>query len=1368
MIKKLHPCAFILFLISFTLVSLPSHSAQAKLTKVKLQLFWQHQFEFAGFYAAIEQGYFKKQGIDVELIEYDSAIDSIQLVTGGEVEFGLAGTDLIESYHQGKDVKLLASYFKRSPLTIITQTELSSLKQLSNKTIHGSERQLKQGSIRKMLDLYKVSPSSIKTVMIDDPIELFQNNKIAGLLSYRTDMPYELNEHNIPYNLYDPNQFGIASQDFNLFTSGTLAKESPELVKNFTRAANEGWQYAIKHPEKIIALIKSTYNSQNKTTGALRFEANETIKLILPELFPVGSIQKNKLTAISEELFVNKSIPTIRNLDEFIFPLEEEQRIAPELVSLLTAEEQSYLSAHNTIKVQSDGNYPPFNYIIDGQPNGYSIELINLMASMLGVNFEFIQGKSWSEYMTMLENKELDILINTIDMESRHDFARFTSPYAEIETFAVSRTDEFVPIISRGLLLSKRIAITEGYAINERLKKMLPQSIFIPVEDTLAALKLISSNQADVYFEVGAVLDYYLTKNIISNLQLVAVSSDLELTSQKFSIATQKDNKTLLSILQKTMNAIPDIEQIKLKRKWFGERKNIHTEGELFTPDELRFIKNISVTLCRPELSTDSTDLTIQLIDLINRDTGLNIIVGQPLTWVDSLSALQNKTCDLLASAAKTSQRTSSMAFTPGYLRDKAVLITEKEQPFIDDISDHLSQHFSILKEHSMINLLKQHYPEIKLIEVNSALEGLKLIEQGKVFGFISTQVYFNKLFKSYDLQQLKINTILREQFDDVQAIATRKEDVLLHNILTKSLANTDKNEIAKLMAKNIAYKNKHKVQFTADEQAMLQSREIIGCVSTESFSWTELVPFIAKTAEMKVVKSKKLSWDNALKALTLGVCDFLPEVSFTEKRQDIMSFTPIVHQEERVIITTDNREFISNLDNHLDKTFAVLKGDILIEQLSTYYPNIRLQHVDHALEGLQFVQNKKVFAYIGSISTTGNIISQYNLKNLKISGSLADKFNDRWTIATRKNDVLLSSVFSKIILSLDKSDIGKKLNGQFTVKYEQGFNYTLFWQFILIALFVLAIILLWNFRLSALNLQLQSAKLIAEESQQKVESQNKEILATQQQLIESSKMASLGTLTAGVAHEINNPTNFAYASLYMMKDEITTIKAFLKQLAGGDNADAEVLAAFDDKFTKLIQLTQTATEGTRRIKSIVENLRTFARLDDVKKSTALMSELLTSSVHLIRTQYDRIEIETQFTYDPEILCFPSKLNQVFLNIIVNACQAIVTKQESDNSFEGKIIISTSLQNNQLVLSFKDNGCGADKLTQQRICEPFFTTKDVGSGTGLGMAISFGIIEEHDGMLKITSVVDEGSIISVYLPVNDPATQPKNNKSKGI
>ena len=264
------------------------------------------------------------------------------------------------------------------------------------------------------------------------------------------------------------------------------------------------------------------------------------------------------------------------------------------------------------------------------------------------------------------------------------------------------------------------------------------------------------------------------------------------------------------------------------------------------------------------------------------------------------------------------------------------------------------------------------------------------------------------------------------------------------------------------------------------------------------------------------------------------------------------------------------------------------------------------------------------------------------------------------------------------------------------------------------------------------------------------VEEMNKEILASQR-FIQTSKMAALGTMTAGVAHEINNPTNFAYAAVYMMKDEISEIKAFLKQMAGGDSADPQVIDAFNDKFGKLIELVKTATEGTNRIKMIVEDLRVFARLDDAKKATAKITDLLTSTVHLIQTQYDGIEIIMQFDFSPELSCFPSKLNQVFMNIIVNACQAITSKQKNNKDFEGEVLITTTEQNGRLMMRFKDNGCGMDKVTLQRIFEPFYTTKDVGTGTGLGMAITFGIIEEHGGSINVDSTLGEGSEMTILL-----------------
>jgi signal transduction histidine kinase len=288
------------------------------------------------------------------------------------------------------------------------------------------------------------------------------------------------------------------------------------------------------------------------------------------------------------------------------------------------------------------------------------------------------------------------------------------------------------------------------------------------------------------------------------------------------------------------------------------------------------------------------------------------------------------------------------------------------------------------------------------------------------------------------------------------------------------------------------------------------------------------------------------------------------------------------------------------------------------------------------------------------------------------------------------------------------------------------------------------------------INLQLEQQKFA-------VEAKNHEILAAQQQLVQSEKMASLGTLTAGVAHEINNPTNYAYTAVFMMKNEITEIKSFLKQLAGGDNADVEVIKSFDDKFSKLVELTKTATEGTTRIKTIVEDLRTFSRLDEAKEAQVHISELIKSTVHLVNTQYDAITIKTKLDYDPLLTCFPSKLNQVLMNLIVNACQAVEARKEHSPELEeqklenqelaGKITISSSQLDDKLIINVKDNGCGMDEATQEKIFEPFFTTKDVGSGTGLGLAISFGIIEDHGGTLSAISVVGEGATLSICLPV---------------
>ncbi len=273
------------------------------------------------------------------------------------------------------------------------------------------------------------------------------------------------------------------------------------------------------------------------------------------------------------------------------------------------------------------------------------------------------------------------------------------------------------------------------------------------------------------------------------------------------------------------------------------------------------------------------------------------------------------------------------------------------------------------------------------------------------------------------------------------------------------------------------------------------------------------------------------------------------------------------------------------------------------------------------------------------------------------------------------------------------------------------------------------------------------------EQKRQEVEQKNAEILATQQQLIQSEKMASLGTLTAGVAHEINNPTNFVHVSVQNLQVDLASFEQFIFELAGED-ADQEILQSFRERFTPLYDHLATIKDGTERIKVIVQDLRAFTQLDVIDKKAVDISQCLLSTVHLVQTKYlETAEFITDFSPAPPLLCYAAQLNQVFMNLIVNACDAIKQKQRQRNCTQpGRIDIKCYGDEQQIVIEVTDNGCGMDKTTQSKLFEPFFTTKSVGEGTGLGMSISYGIVKKHGGKFKVTSQPGVGSSFTLILP----------------
>lgn len=254
-------------------------------------------------------------------------------------------------------------------------------------------------------------------------------------------------------------------------------------------------------------------------------------------------------------------------------------------------------------------------------------------------------------------------------------------------------------------------------------------------------------------------------------------------------------------------------------------------------------------------------------------------------------------------------------------------------------------------------------------------------------------------------------------------------------------------------------------------------------------------------------------------------------------------------------------------------------------------------------------------------------------------------------------------------------------------------------------------------------------------------------------QMVQNSKLAAIGELVAGVAHEINNPLGYIHANL-------DNLNKFHKKIIGLiDKYDQEISQEVREEIEKereainysylkyrMASMIERSIAGVERIENIIGDLKLFSRLDRAECSDNDIHEGIDSTLGILYSQYkNRIEIIKEYGNIPLFYCNSSKLNQVFMNLLVNACHAIADK--------GKIRIKTGMENETVKIEISDTGSGIPEKIIDNIFDPFFTTKPVGKGTGLGLSISYGIIKEHKGTLTAKSKLGEGSRFIIKIPI---------------
>jgi PAS domain S-box-containing protein len=555
--------SFFAVFLSWTIQAAEPESSE--LTQLKLQLLWKHQFEFAGFYAAIEKGFYREQGLDVIPEEYNPGISVVDRVLSGEVDYGVSDASLIIERSRGKPVILLANIFQHSPTILISLRDsgIISPSHLVGKRVMLSPHEESNASILAMLDSESVSLDRIEILPHTFNVDYLIDGTVDVMSAYASNEPGILKEKKIPFNVIDPINYGIDFYGNNIFTSAKKLQNDPVQVQKFVLATLKGWEYALKHPDEIIDLILEKYSTE-KSRSALAYEANILRRYIVADFIPLGDVDNDRINRI---LDIYKQLGVVDKnyqLNNFSYQAYEQNTSIS-----LNSQEKEWIRTHPFVYLGVDPAWPPFEFFDEkGRYQGIVADYIELISKKTGINFIAKHYANWQEVLNASKSGDVDLLPAIMASSDRREYLDFSASYLEYPMVIVTEKDsEFVG--SLDVLKGRQVAVINGYVTEDLIRAYYP-GVILKTFDTLSeALTALANKEIDALVDNLASISYSITKLGLSNLKVNASTP----YNFELAFATQKGNDILMSIINKSLISITQREQRDIQDHWIKLNK---------------------------------------------------------------------------------------------------------------------------------------------------------------------------------------------------------------------------------------------------------------------------------------------------------------------------------------------------------------------------------------------------------------------------------------------------------------------------------------------------------------------------------------------------------------------------------------------------------------------------------------------------------------------------------------------------------------------------------------------------------------------------------------------------------------------------
>ena len=477
----------------------------------------------------------------------------------------------------------------------------------------------------------------------------------------------------------------------------------------------------------------------------------------------------------------------------------------------LTSDEQAFLRDHPVIRVHNETDWPPFNFFEDGRPQGFSIEYMDLLASLFGVMVEYVTGPTWNEFLGMMKSGELDVMLNIVKTPERQEYLLYTKPYAINPNSILSRRE--APYDNLEQLFGKTVSVPRGFFYEEILKRDFPRIKLHLVKNVEESMKAVVFGRADAALGELAVFNFLVDREMMTGLIL---SGEVKLGSpnfEKLNIATRKDLPPLVSILGKAMDAVNPEEVKALRQRWVNvataassqkTKLILSAEEEAWLAGHKHMRFGVDPGYPPFEFIDDEdvfSGMSSDYIRLVSERLGITMELVPGLSWVEVLSGIMERTLDFSPAVAMTPERETVMNFSRPHMAFPVVIVTRDDFAFVAGLDDLRGKKAALVREFAVTDTIEAKHPSIIPDMVETPLQALQSVAVGKTEAAVMNLAVATYLIKKHSLANLKVAAPAEIELPGL-SFAVRKDWPEFVEILDKALASITPEEESAIRAK--------------------------------------------------------------------------------------------------------------------------------------------------------------------------------------------------------------------------------------------------------------------------------------------------------------------------------------------------------------------------------------------------------------------------------------------------------------------------------------------------------------------------------------------------------------------------------------